>query len=164
MIRFLALVVAVTVAFQPPTTHTTQMRRQLVRTVKLDPELEATTKKWGVEGGLFQIFKSDADDKGNQAKELLKEYGIAYLATSITLAIISFGICYVLVDSGIDVGALLSKINIDLNDTTEKAGTIAIAYAAHKAASPIRFPPTVALTPIVAKFLKKKSSDPSAEE
>ena len=28
---------------------------------------------------------------------------------------------------------------------------MAIAYAAHKAASPIRFPPTVALTPLTAK-------------
>jgi len=64
--------------------------------------------------------------------------------------------------------ALLAKVNIDVTAGTEKAGTVAIAYAAHKAAScvlflslmlmkrrPIRFPPTVALTPIVAKFLKK---------
>ena len=32
----------------------------------------------------------------------------------------------------------------------------AIAYAAHKAASPIRFPPTVALTPMVAKWMGRK--------
>ena len=35
-------------------------------------------------------------------------------------------------------------------------GTFAIAYAAHKALSPVRFPPTVALTPVVAKFLGQK--------
>ena len=34
-----------------------------------------------------------------------------------------------------------------------QVGTFAIAYAAHKALSPVRFPPTVALTPVVAKLL-----------
>ena len=35
------------------------------------------------------------------------------------------------------------------------AGAGAIAYAVHKAASPIRFPPTVALTPLTARLLKR---------
>lgn len=47
----------------------------------------------------------------------------------------------------------------------ERAGTFAIAYTMHKAASPIRFPPTVALTPIVAKSLKTlKQGDDSETE
>jgi len=72
---------------------------------------------------------------------------------------VSFGACYVLVDAGVDVPALLAKLQIDATATTEKAGTLAIAYAAHKAASPIRFPPTVALTPIVAKLLKGEKAE-----
>ena len=40
-------------------------------------------------------------------------------------------------------------------NTNEKMGTFAIAYAAHKALSPVRFPPTVALTPVVARWLGK---------
>lgn len=40
-----------------------------------------------------------------------------------------------------------------------QVGTFAIAYAAHKALSPIRFPPTVALTPVVARALGKKLDD-----
>lgn len=63
----------------------------------------------------------------------------------------SFTICYVLVDNGVDVSDLLSKVGIEASDKAETAGTVAIAYAAHKAASPIRFPPTVALTPLTAK-------------
>lgn len=43
-----------------------------------------------------------------------------------------------------------------MTDTSEKVGTFAIAYAAHKALSPVRFPPTVALTPVVAKWLGKE--------
>ena len=118
-------------------------------------DAEETTEKYGLEVGLFQSLKSG---DGESAKSLLKKYGIAYLATSIPLALVSFAICYVLVDSGVDVGALLAKVGIE-NAAGEKAGTFAIAYAAHKAASPIRFPPTVILTPIVAKLIGKEPEE-----
>ncbi|MCI07986.1 protein FAM210B-like, partial [Trifolium medium] len=47
--------------------------------------------------------------KGDQAKELLAKYGGAYLATSITLSLISFALCYVLINAGVDVQTLLQK-------------------------------------------------------
>jgi hypothetical protein len=47
-------------------------------------------------------------------------------------------------------------VGIQSSQSTETAGTVALAYAAHKAASPIRFPPTVALTPFVANAIGKK--------
>jgi hypothetical protein len=103
-------------------------------------------------------------DGGESAKSLLKRYGIAYLATSIPLAIISFVLCYVLVDAGVDMAALLSKVGIDAGDAGEKAGTLAVAYAVHKAASPIRFPPTVLLTPVVAKLIGKEPVEEATEE
>ncbi|TYJ26493.1 hypothetical protein E1A91_A07G123200v1, partial [Gossypium mustelinum] len=84
-----------------------------------------------------------------KSKELLAKYGGAYLATSITLSLIS-SLCYALISAGIDVQALLQKVGISTDVSGEKVGTFALAYAAHKAASPIRFPPTVALTPVVA--------------
>ncbi|ONK57495.1 uncharacterized protein A4U43_C09F1090 [Asparagus officinalis] len=105
--------------------------------------------------------KSEGDgeekSKADQAKELLTKYGGAYLATSITLSLISFALCYALVSAGIDVQALLAKVGIAADETGGKVGTFALAYAAHKAASPIRFPPTVALTPIVAGWIGKKT-------
>jgi hypothetical protein len=58
--------------------------------------------------------------------------------------------------AGVDVAALLSKVGLQVTDTSEKVGTVAIAYAAHKALSPVRFPPTVALTPLVARWLGQK--------
>lgn len=172
------------------------------------------------------------------AKDLLTRYGGAYLATSISLSLVSFGLCYVLVNNRVDVTALLEKVltkkedlekvyiirsksflcpsqarflsdcklvlfslfespsefvlyslsasrsvglvgisfflsrevhargwrvfcqvGIYLNETGDNVGTFALAYAAHKAASPIRFPPTVALTPIVAGWFGKKPAD-----
>ena len=121
---------------------------------------EETTKKFGLEAGVFQSLKQN---DGESAKSLLKRYGIAYLATSIPLALVSFALCYLLVDNGVDVAGLLKNIGIE-NDAGEKAGTFALAYAAHKAASPIRFPPTVILTPVVAKLIGKEPTDESDDE
>jgi hypothetical protein len=63
----------------------------------------------------------------------------------------------------VDVASLLSKVGITTSSTSEKVGTAAIAYAAHKAASPIRFPPTVALTPVVAKLIGKEAKEEEEE-
>ncbi len=54
---------------------------------------------------------------------------------------------------------LLAGIGLQVTDTNETVGTFAIAYAAHKALSPVRFPPTVALTPVVAKWIGQKKKD-----
>lgn len=124
---------------------------------------EETTEKYGLEVGLWKIFTSkdgDGDGKGKarkteKAKDLLAKYGGAYLLTSITLSLISFSLCYILVNAGIDVPGLLLKVGISVDETGENVGKFALAYAAHKAASPIRFPPTVALTPVVAGWIGK---------
>ena len=121
---------------------------------------EETTKKFGLEAGVFQSLK---ENDGESAKSLLKRYGIAYLVTSIPLALISFTFCYFLIDNGVDVAALLKRIGIE-NDAGEKAGTFALAYAAHKAASPIRFPPTVMLTPVVAKLIGREPIEESNDD
>lgn len=42
----------------------------------------------------------------------------------------------------------------------DQVGTVAIAYTAHKGLSPIRFPPTVALTPIVARWMGREVAEP----
>jgi hypothetical protein len=126
-----------------------------------DASLEETTEKYGLEVGIFESMKKK--DGGDSAKSLLQKYGIAYLATSIPLAALSFALCYTLVDNGVDVAALLAKVGIDNagGAGAETAGTAALAYAFHKAASPIRFPPTVMLTPLVAKWIGK---EPNAEQ
>jgi hypothetical protein len=124
--------------------------------------LEETTEKYGLEVGLFESMKKE--DGGESAKSLLKRYGVAYLATSIPLAIISYSLCYVLIDSGADVASLLAKVGIENTGATETAGTAALAYACHKAASPIRFPPTVMLTPIVAKLIGKDPEEVEVDE
>ena len=127
---------------------------------KLDPE--EVVEKYGLEAGLFSAIKKDSSSSPSEgdsetgatatAGDLLKRYGGAYLLTSTSFALISFGLCYLAVDNGVDVSSLLQKVGLEVI-VPKEAGTIGIAYAIHKAASPIRFPPTVALTPVVAKRL-----------
>ncbi len=132
----------------PPSSSTTTTQDKKILSV------EETTESYGLEAGLFQSLQKK--DGGQSAKDLLAKYGVAYLATSIPLAIVSFAICYLLVDSGVDVAALLSNVGIEVSENGERVGTFALAYTAHKAASPIRFPPTVLLTPVVAKMIGKE--------
>ena len=70
---------------------------------------EEVTEKYGLEAGLWKVFRSkdgEGKGKGIQAKDLLKRYGSAYLITSISLSLVSFGLCYVLVSSGERLGQL----------------------------------------------------------
>ena len=108
--------------------------------------------------------ESPGSEKKASAKGLLTKYGSAYLLTSISFAIVSFSLCYFLVSVGIDVPALLGKLGLHVSSGGEKVGRVAIAYAAHKAASPIRFPPTVALTPVVAQLMGKKGEDEQKQD
>ncbi|KAJ6798232.1 Uncharacterized protein M6B38_214100 [Iris pallida] len=140
-----------------------ETREETKPTPQSSSSAEEATAKYGLEFGLWKIFSSKGEGEGksktDQAKELLTKYGGAYLITSITLSLISFSLCYVLIGAGIDVQSLLSKIGIVTDETGGKVGTVALAYAAHKAASPIRFPPTVALTPVVAGWIGKKADE-----
>ena len=53
---------------------------------------------------------------------------------------------------------------MSVTSNSERVGTFALAYAAHKAASPIRFPPTVALTPVVAGWMGKEIRDTDRDD
>ena len=55
-------------------------------------------------------------------------------------------------------------MGLHISKSSENVGRFAIAYAAHKAASPIRFPPTVALTPVVAQLMGKKGEEAAEED
>lgn len=126
--------------------------------VRNEQSNDEEVKKFGLEVGLFKSVQGGQMD---QAKALLKKYGSAYIATSVSLAVLSFTICYALVDSGVDVAEVLNKlgINVDSDSIEKTAGTATLAYVLHKATSPIRTIPVVALTPVVAEWIGKKEED-----
>lgn len=95
----------------------------------------------------------------------MSRYGGAYLGTSISLSLVSFGTFYLLISAGVDVrswlvqlGDMLATTPLGRPDNIEGlsgAGTFALAYTAHKATSPLRFPPTLVATEFVARTLKR---------
>ena len=119
-----------------------------------------TVLKHGLEVAMLKTVLTSAavDENGNrisrtkQAKQLFKRYGAAYLTTSITLSLISYALCWSAVANGLDIVSLLRRLGLSAV-VSPTAGVGPIAYVAHKAASPIRFPPTVALTPVVSRKL-----------
>merc|ERR1719240_2226507 len=120
---------------------------------------EDTAKRWGLEVALIKhgidvhLLGGDKAQGMATAADLLKRYGPAYLLTSVSFAAASYAACYVAVARGVNVVALMSRFGLRTTAAAEKVGTASIAYVCHKAASPIRFPPTVALTPVVARRL-----------
>jgi len=147
----IAIVTVKSVTFQTSKSILTRDVPKLAAQQAEDPE--ELTKKFGLEFGLFKAFTTK-DNNGNKVRpqDLLAKYGAAYLVTSISFAIVSYTICFLLVSKGVDVAALLESVGIKANSASSTAGTAGIAYAVHKAASPLRFPPTVALTPVVANY------------
>jgi hypothetical protein len=95
--------------------------------------------------------------------DVLKRYGVTYVVCSVALSLCSFSLFYALVASGvIDVTALLGSVGVTLRGRSERAGAVGLAYAMHKMASPIRFPPTVALTAVVARRRARLQTPPVA--
>ncbi|CAI5535279.1 unnamed protein product [Closterium sp. Naga37s-1] len=74
-----------------------------------------------------------AGSNAEVAKDLLTRYGGAYLGTSIALSLVSFSLCYLLVDQGVDVAGLLDSFGLHVDSTGEAVGTSATACAARKA-------------------------------
>lgn len=100
-------------------------------------------------------------------QELAKLYGGSYLGTSIALSIVSYGVFYALVYVGVDVRGITNAFGnwlattplgrpSALDNVSDAASAAAIAYVAHKVASPLRFPLTIAATPFVARIFSKK--------
>lgn len=103
------------------------------------------------------------------AKEYAQLYGGSYLVTSIGLSILSYATLYGLITVGIDIRTLMNGLGNwlartplgrpnGLDSISDNASTAVLAYIVHKALSPLRFPVTIAATPIVASLFKKSGS------
>ena len=104
------------------------------------------------------------------SKQLAKLYGGSYLGTSIGLSLLSYAVLYVMIAAGVDVRAVVSEFGnllartpigrpAVLDSVPDTASTATLAYIAHKATSPLRFPLTVAATPAVARVFSRKKPD-----
>ncbi|KAF5270462.1 hypothetical protein FQA39_LY08340 [Lamprigera yunnana] len=87
-------------------------------------------------------------------KRAVKEYGSTVIIFHVTISLISLGICYIIISSGVDVGSLLSKLGIT-NTVAANAGTFVTAYAIHKVFAPARISITLGATPFIVRYLRR---------
>jgi hypothetical protein len=99
-----------------------------------------------------------------KGKLFLREYGKVGIVTHITLSVLSYSILYMSITKGLDVGAYIqswsSSVQADHSNSTENgiqtASNFVVTYALYKMLTPIRWPLTFFVTPIVVKQLKKR--------
>ena len=148
------------------------------RTVQLTRQKSYAAQLPYMRAGYSRVMMAAEDTSQKSARARAKEfatlYGGSYLGTSTAMAVVSYAVWYALIKAGVDVVALMQGLGDWLATTpvgrpalldkvNETIGTAALAYIAHKASSPLRFPLTIAATPIVAKAFSKKGDGEDGE-
>lgn len=102
---------------------------------------------------------SEAPSWRQRAKTFALEYGRVGVATHVMLSAMSFSTIYIVVSSGVDVTALLNAVGFSPSTSetaTNSAGSFLIAYTIYKVLSPVRWPITFAVTPVVLRALRRR--------
>ncbi|MEQ2175221.1 hypothetical protein GOODEAATRI_015849 [Goodea atripinnis] len=97
--------------------------------------------------------------KAQQLKKVFKEYGAVGVSFHIGISLMSLGMFYLLISSGIDMTALLYKLGFseELVQSKMAAGTstFVLAYAIHKLFAPVRMSITVVSVPLIVRYFRK---------
>ncbi|KAF7248825.1 hypothetical protein EYD10_05409 [Varanus komodoensis] len=99
-------------------------------------------------------------NKSQQLKKVFKEYGAVGVAFHVGISLMSLGIFYLAVSSGVDMTTILSKLGLDDAVVQSKlaAGTSAfvLAYAIHKLFAPARISITLVSVPLLVRYFRKR--------
>ncbi|XP_027279080.1 protein FAM210B, mitochondrial isoform X3 [Cricetulus griseus] len=91
--------------------------------------------------------------KSQQLKKVFQEYGAVGVSLHIGISLVSLGIFYTVVSSGVDMSALLLKLGFkeSLVQSKMAAGTstFVVAYAIHKLFAPVRISVTLVSVPFL---------------
>ncbi|CAM2102395.1 unnamed protein product [Caretta caretta] len=106
---------------------------------------------------------SDEDEKkpnkSQQLKKVFKEYGAVGVSFHIGISLMSLGIFYLAVSSGVDMTAVLLKLGFNeaLVQSKVAAGTstFVLAYAIHKVFAPVRISITLVSVPFLVRYFRK---------
>ncbi|XP_047202948.1 protein FAM210B, mitochondrial isoform X2 [Girardinichthys multiradiatus] len=97
--------------------------------------------------------------KAQQLKKVFKEYGAVGVSFHIGISLMSLGMFYLLISSGIDMTAMLYKLGFseELVQSKMAAGTstFVLAYAIHKLFAPVRMSITVVSVPLIVRYFRK---------
>uniref|UniRef100_A0AAZ3PHZ0 DUF1279 domain-containing protein n=3 Tax=Oncorhynchus TaxID=8016 RepID=A0AAZ3PHZ0_ONCTS len=103
--------------------------------------------------------EEDNPSKTQQLKKIFKEYGAVGVSFHICMSLMSLGMFYLAVSSGIDMAAILYKIGFSESLVQSKlaagTSTFVLAYAIHKLFAPLRISITVISVPLLVRYLRK---------
>uniref|UniRef100_A0A8C8E1J7 Family with sequence similarity 210 member B n=1 Tax=Oryzias sinensis TaxID=183150 RepID=A0A8C8E1J7_9TELE len=98
-------------------------------------------------------------NKTQQLKKVFKEYGAVGVSFHIGMSLMSLGMFYLLVSSGIDMAAILCKVGFSEAVVQSKmaagTSTFVLAYAIHKLFAPVRISITLVSVPLIVRYLRK---------
>ncbi|NWX29266.1 F210B protein, partial [Notiomystis cincta] len=98
-------------------------------------------------------------NKSQQLKQVFKEYGAVGVSFHIGISLVSLGIFYLAVSSGVDVGALLLRLGVSEASLHSRVAagtsTFLLAYAVHKLFAPVRISITVVSVPFIVRYCRK---------
>ncbi|XP_036607271.1 protein FAM210B, mitochondrial [Trichosurus vulpecula] len=105
------------------------------------------------------VLEESKQSKQQQLKKVFKEYGAVAVSLHIGISLISLGIFYLVVSSGVDVSSFLFKLGFaeSLHNSKIVAGTstFVVAYAIHKLFAPVRISITLFSLPLVVRYFRK---------
>lgn len=132
----------------------TDRRREDVQTSREDSAASSPEKSPGEaepEGG--------KPSKTQQLKKVFKEYGAVGVSFHVVISLMSLGMFYLLISSGIDMASLLCKLGFSEAMVQSKmaagTSTFVLAYAVHKLFAPARISITLVSVPLIVRYLRK---------
>ncbi|XP_004370277.1 protein FAM210B, mitochondrial [Trichechus manatus latirostris] len=97
--------------------------------------------------------------KSQQLRKIFKEYGAVGVSVHIGISLVSLGIFYTVVSSGVDMSALLLKLGFKESLVQSKlaagTSTFVVAYAIHKLFAPVRISITLVSVPLLVRYFRK---------
>ncbi|XP_042318434.1 protein FAM210B, mitochondrial [Sceloporus undulatus] len=98
-------------------------------------------------------------NKSQQLKTVFKEYGAVAVAFHVGISLMSLGMFYLAVSSGVDMTAILFKLGFDEDLVQSKlaagTSTFLLAYAVHKLFAPVRISITLVSVPFLVRYFRK---------
>ncbi|KAM6319515.1 protein FAM210B, mitochondrial [Podargus strigoides] len=98
-------------------------------------------------------------NKSQQLKQVFKEYGAVGVSFHVGISLVSLGIFYLAVSSGVDMTAVLFKLGFSESSLQSKmaagTSTFVLAYAVHKLFAPVRISITLVSVPFIVRYCRK---------
>lgn len=98
-------------------------------------------------------------NKTQQLKKVFREYGAVGVSFHIGISLMSLGMFYLLISSGIDMAAVLCKLGFSeavvRSQMAAGTSTFVLAYAIHKLFAPVRISITLVSVPFIVRYFRK---------